>query len=46
MCLNFYDYQSKASIYSYGLTYLKSKVITNQKHGIDSQKIKEKGTQE
>ena len=36
-----YDYQSKASRYSYGLTYLKTRVTTNQKHTTDSQKQKE-----
>ena len=29
--MSLYDYQSKASRYSNGLTHLKSKVITNQK---------------
>ena len=42
MCLSSYDYQSKASRYSYGLTYLKIRVITNQKHTIDSKKQKQK----
>ena len=42
MCLSLYDYQSKASRYSYGLTYLKTRVTTNQKHIIDSQKPKTK----
>ena len=41
MCLSLYDYQSKASRYSYGLTYLKTRVTTNQKHTTDSQKQKE-----
>ena len=40
MCLSLYDYQSKASRYSSGLTYLKNRVTTNQKHTIDSQKTK------
>ena len=38
MCLNVYDYQSKASRCNYGLTYLKTRVSTNQK--IDSHKLK------
>ena len=40
MCLSLYDYQSKASRYGNGLTHLKIRVITNQKHTIDSQKPK------
>ena len=40
MCLRLYDYQSKASRYNSGLTYLKNRVTTNQKHTIDSQKPK------
>ena len=40
MCLSLYDYQSKASRYRKGLTYLKNRVITNQKHRTDSQKPK------
>ena len=40
MCLSLYDYQSKASRYRKGLTYLKNRVTTNQKHTIDSQKPK------
>ena len=44
-CLNMNDYQFKASRYSYGSTYLKSMVNTNEKHTIDSQKPKKKGTQ-
>ena len=40
MCLSLYDYQSKASRSSNGLTYLKPKVTANQKHTIDSQKPK------
>ena len=35
-----YDYQSKASRYRKGLTYLRNRVTTNQKHTIDSQKPK------
>ena len=38
MCLSFYDYQFKASRYSYGLTYLKTRVTTNRKHAVYSQK--------
>ena len=34
------DYQSKASRYRKGLTYLKNRVTTNQKHTVDSQKPK------
>ena len=40
MCLSLCDYQSKASRYSNGLIYLKTKVTTNKKHAIDSQKPK------
>ena len=40
MCLNLHDYQSKASTYSYGLTYLKARVTTNQNQIIGSQKSK------
>ena len=40
MCLSLYDYQSKASRYRMGLTYLKNRIATNQKHTIDSQKPK------
>ena len=43
MCLNFYDYQPKASRYRYGLTYMKTRVSTNQKHTLT--KNKKKGTQ-
>ena len=39
--LSLYNYQSKASRYSYGLIHLKTRVSTNQKHTIDSQKNKE-----
>ena len=42
MCLSLYDYQSKASRYSNGLTYLKNRVTRNQKYTIDSQKPKSK----
>ena len=42
MCLSLYDYQSKASRCSYRLTYLKTRVTTNQKHTTDSQKPKRK----
>lgn len=37
-----YDYQFKSSRYSYGSIYLNSRVTTNQKHSIDSQKTKRK----
>ena len=40
MCLSLYDYQSKASRYRKGLTYLKNRVTTNQKYIIVSPKIK------
>ena len=40
MCLSIYDYQSKASRYRKGLTYLKNRVTTNQKYIIVSPKIK------
>ena len=33
---NLFDYWSKASKYSYVLTYFKTRVTTNQKHTIDS----------
>ena len=42
MCLNLYDYQFKASRYSYGLIYLNSMVTMNHRHKIDSQKSKRK----
>ena len=42
MCLSLYDYQSKTSGYSNGLTYLKTRVTANQKHTTDSQKPKRK----
>ena len=42
MCLSLYDYHSKASIYSYGLANLKTRVTTNQKHTIDSLNQKER----
>ena len=42
MCLYLCDYQFKQSRYSYGSTYLNSRVTTNQKHSIDSQKTKRK----
>ena len=42
MYLNLYNYQFKANRYSYGSTYLKSRVTTNQKHTVDSQKPKRK----
>ena len=40
MRLSPYDYQSKASRYRKGLTYLKNRATANQKHTIDSQKPK------
>ena len=40
MCLSLYDYQSKARRYRKGLTYLKNRATTNQKHAIDSRKPK------
>ena len=40
MCLSLYDYQSKTSKYRKGLTYLKNKVTTKQKHTTDSQEPK------
>ena len=40
-CFNLYDYQSKASRYSYGLTYMKTRITTNQKH-IFTKKKKER----
>ena len=36
MCLNLYDYQSKASRYRKRLPYLKNRSTTNQKYTIDS----------
>ena len=45
MCLDLCDYQFKESSYSYGSTYLNSSVTTTQKHTIDSQKNKKKGSQ-
>ena len=40
MCLGLYDYQFETSRYKNGLTYLKNRVIRNQKYTIDSQKPK------
>ena len=40
MCLSLHDYQSKGSRYSNGLTYLKNRITTNQKHSIHSEKRK------
>ena len=40
MCLNLYNYLSKASRYSYGLTHLKTRVITDKKYIINSQNPK------
>ena len=42
MCLNLYDCQSRASRYSYGLTYLRTSEIKNQKCTIYLQKPKRK----
>ena len=39
MCLNLYDYQSKASRYGKGLTYFKNRA-TQSKTRVDSQKTK------
>ena len=38
--MSLYDYQSKASRYRKGLTYLKNRATISQKHTIDSQKPK------
>ena len=43
MCLSLYDYQSKVNRHRKGLTYLKNKATTNQKHTVDSQKPKRRG---
>ena len=40
MYLSLYYYQSKASRYRKGLTYLKNRATTNQKHTVDSQSPK------
>ena len=40
MCLSLHDYQSKASRYRKGLTYLKNRATTNQKLKMYSQKPK------
>lgn len=40
MCLCLHDYQSKASRYRKGLTYLKSKITTNPEQAINSPKPK------
>ena len=40
MCLHLYNYLSKASRYSYRLTHLKTRVITNKKYIINSQNPK------
>ena len=42
ICLSLqkYDYQSKASRYRKGLTYLKKRATTNKKHTIDTKKPK------
>ena len=36
-----YDYQFRASRYTKGLTYLKNRAVTNQKHKINAQNPKE-----
>ena len=43
MCLNLYDYQSKASRYSKELTHLKNRATTNQNQTIHLQKPKRRG---
>ena len=40
MYLSIYDYQSGASSYKKGLTHLKNRVTTNQKHTVGSPKPK------
>lgn len=40
ICLCLYDYESEASRYSNGLTFMKNRIIRNQKYTIDSQKTK------
>ena len=42
MCLGLYDYQTKASRYRKGLTYLKNRATTNQNQTLHSQKLKRK----
>ena len=42
MCLDLYDFHTKASRYSYGLTHLKTRVTTDQKHTKDLQEPKKK----
>lgn len=42
MCLSLYDYQPKAGRYRKGLTYLKNRATTNQKHTIVKKKKKTK----
>ena len=42
MCLSLYDYQTKASRYRKGLTYLKNRATTNQNQTLHSQKLKRK----
>ena len=44
MCLSLYYYQSKASRYINGLTYLKTRITTNLKHTIDSKNQKEENS--
>ena len=41
-CVWAYDYQSRASQYSCGLTHLTARVTTNLNHVTGSQKVKEK----
>ena len=40
ICFSRYDYQFKASRYTKGLTYLKNRAVTNQKHKINAQNPK------
>ena len=42
MCLSLYDYQTTASRYKKGLTYLKNREITNQNQTLHSPKLKRK----
>ena len=42
MCLRLYDYQTKASRYRKGLTYIKNRATTNQNQTLHSQELKHK----
>ena len=42
MCFSLYDYQTKASTYRKGLTYLKNRATTNQNQTLHSKKLKRK----